>query len=96
MSEDIKVEWGKPLPELKRKKKDSKYTPIIEEFLRRSDTTACIGVEGISPQAIAAGLKWAINALQVGGKVHVSNRAEQGVWLSKYEPKNENMTRPPH
>jgi hypothetical protein len=96
MSEEIKVEWGKPLPELTRKKKDSKYTPIVREFLNRPETTAHIAVADIKPQAIAAGLKWAINALQVGGDVHVSNRGEQGVWLTKTHPRNENMSRPPH
>jgi len=103
MTDNIKVEWGVPLPPLTRKKKPSKYTPHIEEFLRRMDSkdpaerieTARITVEGVQTQAVAAGLKTAINNLGVGDKIHVSNRSEEGVWVVKADADIENRTRPP-
>ena len=96
MADDIKVEWGVPLPPLTRRKKRSKYTPFIEEFLRREETTARISVKGVKPQAVSAGLKTAINGLGVGEKVHVSNRTDEGVWLVKVDAEVENRTAPPN
>ena len=95
MADDIKVEWGVPLPPLTRRKKRSKYTPFIEEFLRREETTARISVMDIKAQAVAAGLKTAINGLGVSEKVHVSNRSVEGVWLVKADAEVENRTAPP-
>lgn len=89
----VKVEWGAPLPPVTRRKKRSKYTPIVEEFLTRPEDTARISIEGLKSQAIAAGLKTAINGLGVAEKVHVSNRSEEGVWLVKADADVPNRTR---
>jgi hypothetical protein len=95
MTDNIKVEWGVPLPPLTRKKKGSKYTPYIEKFLEKNDVlTARISVRGAQSQAVASGLKTAVNALNVGDQVHVSNRGEAGVWLVKRTADNENASIP--
>jgi hypothetical protein len=88
----VKVEWGAPLPPVTRRKKRSKYTPIVEEFLTRPETTARVTIDDLKAQAIAAGLKTAINGLGVAEKVHVSNRSVEGVWLVKADAVVENRT----
>jgi hypothetical protein len=86
MAEDIKVVWGAPLPKRTRKRKGSKYDPIIAEFMAREDKTACITIEGVAPSAIASGLKHAIKIAKKDDNIQVSNRGAAGVWLIKVEP----------
>jgi hypothetical protein len=89
MADDIKVVWGAPLPKQTRKKKGSKYDPIIEEFMSREDKTACISIDGVQPTAIASGLKHTIKVSHLDARIQVSNRADAGVWLIKVEPEEQ-------
>lgn len=73
------------LPARTRKGGESKYAPYVREFNETGAPSARVAVEGVAFQAIASGLKTAINALGMGDFLGVQTRANVGVYLVRKE-----------
>ena len=77
-----KMEIVDAVPPSTRKRGQSKYVPIVQEFHDSGAAAAKIIVEGVENQAISSGLKTALKTLELQEVIGVTSRTA-GVYLER-------------